>query len=140
MSSKKIFFLVGEEEYHSEQTMPGFIDVVCKELGYEPILDLGKEQDPMDLSGLSEADLLVMFVRFREPTEEQLSLLHEWFATGRPAVGIRTTSHAFTNARGWCPDYFGGHYMSHAPNKDGTVAMVNPELSDHPIVKDLPAS
>ena len=136
--SDKIFFLVGEEEYHSEQAVPPFAERVARELGCEAVLSVGKEADPLDLRHLDDAALLVIYVRFRTPTAAQLQQLHDWFASGRPAVGLRTTSHAFTNARGWCPDYFGGHYMSHAPNPAGTLAMVDPAASGHPIVRDLP--
>ena len=136
--SKKIFFLVGEDEYHSARTIPPFAEQVAAELGCEAELSVGVETDPLDLSGLADAALLVIAVRFRNPTPEQLRQLHEWFAAGRPAVGLRTTSHAFSNARGWCPDYFGGHYMSHAPNSEGTLAVVYPPASPHAIVRDLP--
>ena len=136
--SKKIFFLIGEDEYHSERTIPPFAEQVAGELGCEAVLSVGVEADPLDLGGLADAALLVMAVRFRNPTPEQLQQLHEWFAAGRPAVGLRTTSHAFSNARGWCPDYFGGHYMSHAPNQQGTLAVVYPAAASHPIVRDLP--
>jgi type 1 glutamine amidotransferase len=136
--SNKIFFLVGEGEYHSERTMPPFAEQVARELGYEAVLSVGEEADPLDLSLLDAAALLVICVRFRNPTPDQLRQLHDWFASGRPAVGLRTTSHAFSNARGWCPDYFGGHYMSHAPNQAGTLAVVDPAAAAHPIVRDLP--
>ena len=136
--SKKIFFLVGEDEYHSARTIPPFAEQVAGELGCEAVLSVGVEEDPLDLGGLADAALLVMAVRFRNPTPEQLRQLHDWFASGRPAVGLRTTSHAFSNARGWCPDYFGGHYMSHAPNPEGQLAVAYPPASSHPIVRDLP--
>ena len=136
--SKKIFFLIGEDEYHSARTIPPFAEQVAGELGCEAVLSVGVEEDPLDLSGLDDAALLVMAVRFRNPTPEQLRQLHDWFASGRPAVGLRTTSHAFSNARGWCPDYFGGHYMSHAPNPQGQLAVTYPAASSHPIVRDLP--
>lgn len=136
--SKKIFFLVGEDEYHSARTIPPFARRVAGELGYEAVLSVGAEADPLDLTGLDDAELLVIAVRFRNPTPEQLRQLHDWFAAGRPAVGLRTTSHAFSNARGWCPDYFGGHYMSHAPNQQGMLAAVYPAAAAHPIVRGLP--
>lgn len=136
--SKKIFFLVGEDEYHSARTIPPFARRVAGELGYEAVLSVGAEADPLDLTGLDDAELLVIAVRFRNPTPEQLRQLHDWFAAGRPAVGLRTTSHAFSNARGWCPDYFGGHYMSHAPNQQGMLAAVYPGAASHPIVRGLP--
>lgn len=138
MSKKKIFFLIGEDEYHSARTIPPFAERVAGELGCEAVLSVGAEADPLDLSGLADAALLVMAVRFRNPAPEQLQQLHDWFAAGRPAVGLRTTSHAFSNARGWCADYFGGHYMSHAPNQQGQLAAVYPPAADHPIVRDLP--
>ena len=136
--SKTIFFLVGEGEYHSERTIPPFAEQVARELGCKAVLSVGDEADPLDLSGLDGAELLVICVRFRNPTPDQLRTLHDWFASGRPAVGLRTTSHAFSNARGWCPDYFGGHYMSHAPNQQGQLAVVDPAAAAHPIVRDLP--
>lgn len=136
--SSTIFFLIGEDEYHSDRTMPPFAEKAARELGCKAIVQVAGEQEPMDLAPLDRADLLVIFVRFRNPTDAQLRQLDAWFSAGRPVLGMRTASHGFSNARGWFPDYFGGHYMRHAPNSDGTLAVIDPAASAHPVVAGLP--
>ncbi|MEM7395123.1 MAG: family 16 glycoside hydrolase, partial [Verrucomicrobiota bacterium] len=89
---------------------------------------------------LEKTDLLVLYIRFREPSEEDFKLLDAYFEAGKPAIAFRTTSHAFSfvkGRKGWFPGVFGGHYMGHAGNGEGTIVMANPELADHPILKGV---
>ena len=87
------------------------------------------------LEVIKDADLLIIFIRMRIPPQEQLDLLHEYFESGKPAIGMRTTTHAFTNDRGWCPRYFGGHYWTHL---GGTLdAAIVPEMNDHPVLRGV---
>ena len=57
---------------------------------------------------IQEADLLVLFMRFRNWESKSLKLFMEHFEAGKPAVAIRTTTHAFWKDRTFSPTYFGG--------------------------------
>ena len=135
----KAVFLVGEAEYGSEKTMPVLARQFEEHLGYETVL-LESEPDSRDLpdlSALDDADLLVMYIRFRIATEEQFARLKQWFDEGRPAIAFRTTSHGFWEDKGWFVPFFGGHYKTHAGNRTGTVCVVAPDAVSHPIFRGV---
>ena len=132
-----VVFLVGEREYGSQVTMPAFAERLEEELGLRVTLLQSRRRELPPLAALDDADLLVMFLRFREATDAQLARLQRWFDDGKPCVALRTTSHAFTGDKGWFPPFFGGHYKAHAPNGQGTIAYVNPQADGHPITRGL---
>ncbi|MEM7384354.1 MAG: family 16 glycoside hydrolase [Verrucomicrobiota bacterium] len=90
-----------------------------------------------DLAPLATADLLVLFIRFREATDEQMAQLHNYFQSGKPAIAFRTTSHGFRNHKGWFVPLFGGHYQSHPGHGEGTTVMVPGEMVDSPLLKGV---
>ncbi|MEC8653685.1 MAG: ThuA domain-containing protein, partial [Planctomycetota bacterium] len=132
-----VVLLVGEREYGSQETMPAFAERLEDELGLRVTLLQSRRRELPPLEALDDADLLVMFLRFREATDAQFARLQRWFDDGKPCVALRTTSHAFTGDKGWFPPFFGGHYKAHAPNGQGTIAYVNPQADGHPITRGL---
>ena len=132
-----VVFLVGEQEYGSAETMPEFAAILEEQLGLRVTLLQSRRRELPDLAALDDADLLVMFLRFRGATDGQFARLKRWFDDGKPCVALRTTSHAFTADKGWFPPFFGGHYKAHAPNGEGTIAYVDPLQDDHPITRGL---
>ena len=81
-----------------------------------------------------------MFLRFRTATDAQFARLKKWFDDGKPAVALRTTSHAFVDRKGWFPPFFGGHYKSHAPNGQGTVTCIPMAAIRHALVRGVRSS
>lgn len=137
----RVVFLIGEREYGSERTMPAFAERLERDLQLRTDVLTGDGQrlpelDVLD-AALDSADLLVLFLRFREADDAQLERLQQWFDDGRPCVALRTTSHAFVEHKGWFPPLFGGHYKAHAPNGQGTLAMVDPRAHGHPILRGM---
>jgi type 1 glutamine amidotransferase len=78
---------------------------------------------------IKDADLLVVSVRRRSLPDEQLQIVRDFVAAGKPIVGIRTASHAFALRDGqqlppghsvW-PEFdaevLGGNYVGHHGNK-----------------------
>ena len=47
------------------------------------------------LDALKDADLMVVFTRFRHLPEEQMAKFVDYVNSGRPVIGIRTATHAF---------------------------------------------
>jgi len=138
--AQRAVFLVGEEEYGSERSMPLFADDL-RAANWEVELRQGEGREMPDPPDVDEADLLVMFLRFREPSEAQLAKLDAWFDAGKPALALRTTSHLFwgDELKGWFPPRFGGHYKSHASNSAGTIAERAVDATGHPILSGIPA-
>ena len=136
----RIVFLVGEEEYGSEETMPRFAEGLERNLGVEVDMRVATGRSMPEPPGIHEADLLVLFLRFREPTEKQLRALDAWFDAGKPAIALRTTSHLFweKELKGWFPPRFGGHYKSHAANGAGTSTSIAAPVANHAILRGMP--
>ena len=122
-----VVFLVGESDhYGSRRTMPELAKELRERHGFK-VTYIDNEQaarrdrsiKPKSLHGIEvipEADLLIMFLRFREPTEAQKKILTDYFNAGKPAVAFRTTSHLFWEDKGWFVPFFGGHYKGHGSN------------------------
>lgn len=135
----RVVLLQGESEYGSVRTMSALARTFCEDLGYDTTL-LSSPEDSRalpDLAVLEDADLLVLFLRFREATDAQMAQLKAYFDAGRPAVAFRTTSHAFADDKGWFVPIFGGHYKGHAPNSSGTTAVLAPREEGHPILQGV---
>lgn len=142
--------LIAEPEYETNRTLPEF---AAKELGNDFRVNLifGSETDRADipgLDGLKNADVLLVSVRRRPLKPEQMQVLREWVARGKPVVGIRTACHAFS-LRGkqpaaplqtwetWDPEVFGGHYVNHHANGIKTSIRETPQASSHPILRGV---
>lgn len=52
------------------------------------------------LEALADADLAVFYLRYRQLPDEQLARIVEYVDSGRPLVGLRTTTHAFRYENG----------------------------------------
>jgi len=93
-----------------------------------------------NLEIIKDADLVVMYIRFRLPPPEQLQISQDYFDSGKPAIAFRTTSHCMWAAdqKGWFVPFFGGHYKGHMPNTQGTTTIVPAEQLDHPVLRGVP--
>ena len=98
-------FLIGEDEYKTETTLPAFAVKELEPLGVRCTFVIADPKTPHDFRGveaLNDADLLVLSVRRRAPTTDQMAIIRKYFDSGKPLVGIRTACHAF-DARGKSP-------------------------------------
>lgn len=146
--SLTVVFVTGDDEYSSREVMLPYAKKLHDTYGFRviyikdeaPDADLAPNHDPQPsiLPGaeqIAQADLLVVFVRFRAWKPESLKYFIDYFESGKPAVGIRTTTHAFWRDRTFSPKYFGGHYKTH--NTENMVGQVNPAYAEHPIVRGV---
>ncbi|MBN2312681.1 MAG: ThuA domain-containing protein [Sedimentisphaerales bacterium] len=103
---RHIVFLVGDEEYRSEDSMPQLAKILAVRHGFKCIVlfAVNKETgeiDPKTLDNipglhlLETADLMVMFLRFRELPDDQMKYIIDYTNSGKPIVGFRTSTHAF---------------------------------------------
>jgi putative membrane-bound dehydrogenase-like protein len=143
-------FLIGEDEYKTETTLPAFAVKELEPLGVRctfVIADPGSPHDFPGLESLADADLLVVSVRRRAPRAEQMASIRAYLAAGKPLVGIRTACHAF-DTRGkapggheeWTsfdPDVIGGHYTGHHPNDRHPEITIGPTDKTHPILQGV---
>ena len=143
-----VVFVTGGDEYQSNERMKPFAEKLEKDYGFEviyiadeaPGADTDPDHDPKPTvlpyaEKIRDADLMVVFMRFRNWESESLGHFMSHFEAGKPAVAIRTTTHAFWEDRTFAPKYFGGHYKTHYTER--IVCQVNPEHADHPMVRGV---
>ena len=129
-AKKRIVMIIGENEYHTWETLPEFSPKELEWRGYQVsyVTASTKESDPnfSNFEVIKDADLVLVSTRRRTPPKRMMELLRAHIAAGKPVVGIRTASHGFDAAPAG-PDYaawptfdvdvFGGHYEGHYGNK-----------------------
>jgi hypothetical protein len=103
---KRVVFVVGDQEYRSEESMPVFAKLLAAHHGFRCTLVLPRnprtgEVDPgvsdnlVGLEALDKADLMVLFLRFQELPDAQMKHIIDYTNSGRPIVALRTSTHAF---------------------------------------------
>ena len=96
-----IVFVVGEGEYRSEVTMPALAKVLSEHYDFRTTVLIdeelhgGEDNNIEGLDALETADLLVLYLRFRQLPDAQLALLQEYIDRGGSILAFRTTTHAF---------------------------------------------
>ena len=103
---KKIVLVSGDEGYRSEEVMPQLGQILAKHHGFDCTVLFAI--DPKDgaiqpnvnnnipgLEKLKDADLLILFTRFRNLPDEQMKHVVDYVESGKPIVGLRTATHAF---------------------------------------------
>ncbi|NET39884.1 MAG: hypothetical protein F6K19_49350, partial [Cyanothece sp. SIO1E1] len=105
----KVVFLTGDEEYRSEESMPMLANILQRDFGFDVSVgfSLGADGtiDPnatTSLTGteeLADADLMVLYLRFRRPDETSFQRILDYLKAGKPVVAFRTSTHAFRFTR-----------------------------------------
>jgi type 1 glutamine amidotransferase len=152
--SPHVVFMIGEDEYHTWETLPEFAERDLKPRGYRVTIVNQDAADKNNFPGLVDAlgtaDLLVVSVRRRTPPSEQLDAVRAHLAAGKPLVGIRTACHAFalrpadpaataahSTWQDFDPEVLGGHYTNHHVDGPATTVTVAPGGETHPILEGI---
>ena len=123
-----VVMLVAEREYRTDESLSDF-----SEQHRDRYRTTMVQADPDDrnrlvgLDALDSADVLIVSVRRRTLPAAQLDTIRRYVASGKPVIGIRTASHAFSlrnaepdDGRAMWPEFdsqvFGGHYTNHHGN------------------------
>ena len=162
-AAPKIVFVTGDEEYRSEESMPMLAAILERELGAETTvgysLDSAGYIDPnnvyaiSELDELADADLMVLFTRFRQLPPELAAKITDYAESGRPLVGFRTATHAFryTEAKDsalmhlndeWPTRVFGQQWITHHGHfADGHGRLTDVTVAEgktgHPILRGV---
>jgi type 1 glutamine amidotransferase len=147
-------FVIGENEYHTWETLPEFARTELEPRGLKCsfVNASPKEGDNTftNFAIIKQADLLFISVRRRTPPKEMMAMIREHLKAGKPLVGIRTASHAFGAKptddlhEGWPSfdvDILGGSYQNHynnAPSNSPTALIESVrEMTNHPILRGI---
>ena len=161
----KVVFVTGDEEYRSEESMPLLARMLEANLGgavetqvlfaqdSAGIVDPNVLDNIPGLEALEEADLLVLFTRYRQLPPEQARYITDYAESGRPMVGFRTATHAFKYPddadssqlalnNDWPTRVFGQQWIVHHGHfADGhdplTEVTVRADKVEHPILRGV---
>ena len=125
---KKVVMLIAEPEYDTARTLPDFASKFLSDEFRVVVVPGTVGQNEHGFEGIEavrDADLLLVSMRRRTPPRSQLELIRAHVRAGKPVVGIRTASHAFSPLRGraiptdgdawpeWDAQVIGGNYTGH---------------------------
>ena len=147
----RVMFISAESEYGADESLPEFANELEMKCGLACEIIQGstdrssEERDYITgFEELSNADLVVLFVRRRAFPVLQMEHFRDYLSSGKPLVALRTSSHAFDTRgkhpdghiewRKFDPEVLGGNYNGH--HGSGPVCTVTVEASAeaHPIL------
>jgi type 1 glutamine amidotransferase len=164
--SKHIVLVSGDQEYRSEEALPQLAKVLAKHHGFKctVLFAINPADGTIDpkitdnipgLEALDSADLMVIFLRFRDLPDEQMKHIAKYVASGKPIVGMRTATHAFDfpprktyskwsyNSGEWKGGFgrqvLGETWVNHhgGHGKESTRGILAPGAKDHPILRGI---
>ncbi|TWU11071.1 ThuA domain-containing protein [Allorhodopirellula heiligendammensis] len=154
-----IVLVSGDEEYRSEESMPMLGKILSQRHGFKctVIFSLsadGSYIDPNDAEGLrglaalDDADLMIIGTRFRHPNKDEAEHITKFLNDGKPVIGIRTATHAFTGKGEfggkipfgqWGRQILGEQWVSHhgRHKSQGARGVIVDANADHPILNSV---
>jgi len=171
---KHVVLIAGDDaEYHSEEALPQLAKILAVHHGFKctVLFSIKPADGTIDphaqnipgLDILNDADLLILFIRWRDLPDDQMKLLVDYIQSGRPIITMRTGTHPFafktsktyeryswnSTVPGW-EGGFGrkvlgttweeslGHYGHHGLHgKQSTRAWFAPGAEDSPILRGI---
>lgn len=104
---KQIVLVAGDDgEYHSEEALPALAKILAFRHGFkctvlfsinpdDGTIDPREKRNTPGLEVLQNADLLILFMRWRDLPDDQMKYLVDYFESGRPIISMRTGTHPF---------------------------------------------
>ncbi|MBI1371466.1 MAG: isochorismatase family protein [Phycisphaera sp.] len=146
----RIVLIVGEREYHTHESLTKFAeDYLRKDFRVTFVVaesDEGPGRDvfPGMADAIKTADVVLISARRRAPATADMAALKAYVMAGKPIVGIRTASHAFSlhgkpapeghdTWEKFDPEVWGGNYTNHW-GKDLKARVKATDRVTHPIM------
>ena len=151
----RVVFVTGEEEYRSEESMPMLARILKNRYGFDVevaysvtdgFIDPNRRDNISGLVALENADMMVLFTRFRNLPDDQLQYILDFTESGRPVAGFRTSTHAFQYGEDHANSYldeewpqyvFGLPWISHFGNEHSTDVFFAADNVNHPILRGV---
>jgi len=171
---KHIVLISGDQEYRSEETIPQLAKILAERHGFKctvlftldkdgnvepngPKVNGAEVHNIPGLEALKTADLMVIFTRFLNLPDDQMQPIADYLESGKPVVGLRTSTHAFnipgdrkfarfgngSGVKGWEGGFgrvvLGERWVAHHGNhgKEGTRGIIVPNAATHPILRGI---
>ena len=108
---KHIVFLAGDEEYRSEEALPQLAKILNQRHGFKCTvlfsvnpatgeIDPNTNDNEPGMEAMDTADLCITSLRFRRWPDGQMKHFADYVAAGKPLIGLRTSTHAFSGLKG----------------------------------------
>jgi putative heme-binding domain-containing protein len=135
-------FVVGTPHYEPAATMPELARQL-RARGFRTTVVMAEEnpeRNPKGISGLEalkDADVAIFYMRFLRLPTDQLKIIQDYVRSGKPVVGFRTSTHAFSYAKddpnhGWNDafgkDVLGSKYFVHLAGRTTVIAAGEHEI------------
>jgi type 1 glutamine amidotransferase len=113
-AGKRIVLIAADDEYRSEELIPALAKILATRHGFtctvlfaidpkDGTIKPGQKDNIPGLEALKDADLMVLFARFRQLPDDQMKMFMDYVESGRPIVALRTSTHAFNYGRSDSP-------------------------------------
>lgn len=165
---KHIVLVSGDEEYRSEEALPMLGKILAVRHGFRctvlfPINPADGTIDPATQTNIpgfeqiASADLVILALRFRELPDEKMKVFVDYLNAGKPILGLRTSTHAFSYERnkesvyakfdwrskdwpgGFGQQVFGETWVNHhgIHGKESARGLVNGLYAEHPVLRGV---
>jgi type 1 glutamine amidotransferase len=165
---KQIVFVTGDEEYRSEESMPQLAKILAERHGFTctVLFAIDKKTGEINttlvdnipgLEKLKDADLMILFTRFRELPDEQMTHFMDYTNSGKPIIALRTATHPFAYKKNLASPYAKWSYNSKDPKggygrevlgetwvnhwgahqKESTRGVPAPGMEHHPLLRGV---
>ena len=122
--SKHIVLVSGDEEYRSEEALPQLAKILSKNHGFKCTVLFAQDPESLGIVNanyvknipgleiLGDADMMVIFTRFRALPDDQMQHIDNYLKAGKPLLGMRTATHAFNFAKDSTSNFrhYGNYY------------------------------
>lgn len=155
---RTIVLVAGDEEYRTEETMPMLAKILAKTHGFNCIvlfstdekagyIDPNNQKNIRGTEALDNADLMIIGTRFRQLPDNQLAPFARFLNAGKPVIGIRTATHAFSGGAKtgdfkWAEfglKILGEKWVAHhgQHKKEGTRSVFETANLKHPVLRGV---
>ncbi|MGB8167247.1 MAG: hypothetical protein WCF18_07120 [Chthoniobacteraceae bacterium] len=109
-------------------------------------IDPNEPANEPGMEALDSADLCVMLLRFRRWPDEQMKHFADYVAAGKPVIGLRTSTHAFSGIKGTYSAFNGfgknvlgegwvNHWGKH--KSEATRGVIEPGAKGNPLLRGV---
>lgn len=157
-SGTRLVLISGDEEYRSEESMPMLAKILSIRHGFDctvmfaidpatGIINPDNQTNIPGLEALAKADVMIIATRYRQLPPEQSRWIYDYVKAGKPVIGLRTATHAFTGTaetEGLKWKDFGlvvlgetwvNHHGEH--KVQGARGVIEPANADHPVLRSV---
>ena len=165
---KHIVLVSGDDEYRSEEALPMLGKILAKRHGFKCTVLFAINPKTGDiqpnfqtnipgLEALKSADLMIMALRFRGLPDKQMKHIVDYMNSGKPIIGLRTSTHAFnmrgkssykhlswnSRSKGWLGGFgrqvLGDTWINHHGHhgRESTRGIINQKYAKHPILRGV---